>query len=621
MSRTMLRSPFGFLLLVGSSAALWAADPAPQPPAKVVVLPDLSEYRTVENAITATLAKGPAQPAALAGYLGVQVTGDRPGELVIGAVEPDSAAERAGLQAGDLLVSFAGQSVHDVEEFRQALQGRAAGEVVKLAVARKGKPVEVSATLAAVSRPLKERQRAVLGVLLAETPKDGGVAIEQVEPGSPAATAGLKAGDVVVKIDDKAVSTRAALREILGQRAPGETVALTVKRDGKTQDVKVKLAADESEDFRGRFRGLGGLGGYWKKPVYRLGVVCIEYPDVKHNAKITRKNWQEALFSRKTYTGKNSPTGQPVYGSLNDYYEEQSFGALRVEGEVFSWIEVSKKRLEYGQSDRNRTALLTEALDKLLARDGADALKDVDGLFFLYAGDVVRTNRGNLYWPHRASVTHQGKRWPYFISFEGGERMATISVACHEFGHLLGLPDLYARPESPGSEGVGAWCAMSEQIGNGRPQHFCAWSKEQLGWVQPAVIDPTVKQKLILAPVEDSPRQCFKVLVKPDGSEYLLLENRCKKGFDQDLPGEGLLIWRVVGNRPVLEESHGVEGPPGPKVHLTAVPYPSAANNAFTPYTTPSSRSQLGGGLPVHITNIRRLPDGRITFCIGYRYL
>ena len=78
--------------------------------------------------------------------------------------------------------------------------------------------------------------------------------------------------------------------------------------------------------------------------------------------------------------------------------------------------------------------------------------------------------------------------------------MTNISVFCHEFGHMLGLPDLYARPEKPGMEGVGIWCAMSNQAGNGRPQHFCAWSKEKLGWVKPAVIDPTVKQKLVLAP-------------------------------------------------------------------------------------------------------------------------
>ncbi len=76
----------------------------------------------------------------------------------------------------------------------------------------------------------------------------------------------------------------------------------------------------------------------------------------------------------------------------------------------------------------------------------------------------------------------------------------------------------------------------------------------------------------------------------------------------------------MANNRPVLEESHGVLGPQGPNVFRESVPYPSAANDAFTPYTVPSSQSKLGGGLPVHLTNIRRLPDGRVTFHIGYEY-
>jgi hypothetical protein len=185
---------------------------------------------------------------------------------------------------------------------------------------------------------------------------------------------------------------------------------------------------------------------------------------------------------------------------------------------------------------------------------------------------------------------------------------------------MLGLPDLYARPENPGSEGLDIWCAMSNQAGNGRPQHFSAWCKEKLNWTKPAVIDPTVKQKISLAPVESSPKECVKVLVRPDGSEYFLLEYRAKKGFDESLPAQGLLIWRVVGNRPILEEAHGVEGPAGPRVFRDYVPFPNESNRSFTPYTTPSSRSQLGGGLPVWITNIEKLPNGRIGFDIGYEY-
>src|SRR6185503_12625767 len=131
---------------------------------------------------------------------------------------------------------------------------------------------------------------------------------------------------------------------------------------------------------------------------------------------------------------------------------------------------------------------------------------------------------------------------------------------------------------------------------------------------------PAVPQKLVLAPIHTSPRECFKVLVRPDGSEYFLLENRARKGFDVSLPAEGLLVWRVVRGRPILEESHGVAGPAGPRSHMSAVPFPSEANDAFTPYTIPSSRPQLGGGTPVYLNNIRRLPDGRIAFWIGYEF-
>jgi M6 family metalloprotease-like protein len=392
-------------------------------------------------------------------------------------------------------------------------------------------------------------------------------------------------------------------------------------RRGKTEFEKsIELVADDStsslapEEQRTRTP--------WKKDVYRLAVICVEFPDAKHNAEVKTPDWSDSFFSHHSYTNKNV-TGQKAYGSMADYYEEISCGKLRVEGKVFDWVEVKGKRSEFntGRTGSSRSNLFASAIAAVLKRDGASALKDFDGIGLIYAGArYPNANRGSILWPHRASITIRGKSWPYVIVAEGGERMATISTMCHETGHILGLPDLYARPENPGSEGAGTWCAMSNQSPNGRPQHFSAWSKEQLGWLTPVVIDPTVKQKLVLAPIENSPNECFKVLVRPDGSEYFLLENRRKIGFDASLAAEGLLIWRVVANRPMLEEAHGVDGPNGPRVFLTSVPYPSKANHSFTPYTTPSSRSQLGGGAPVFITNIQKLADGRITFDIGHEF-
>src|SRR5205085_2467405 len=100
------------------------------------------------------------------------------------------------------------------------------------------------------------------------------------------------------------------------------------------------------------------------------------------------------------------------------------------------------------------------------------------------------------------------------------------------------------------------------------------------GWLEPTLIDPTVKQKLMLRPVQHSPKECYKVLVRPDGSEYFLLENRIKRGFDRDLPAEGLLVWRVANGKPVLEESHGIPGPPEAPPPAPPPPPPDVPDSA-----------------------------------------
>jgi M6 family metalloprotease-like protein len=643
MTRTRLPAAALLAAVVGAAAAADTPTVAP-PPRKAV---DLTGYRTTATAIKAdpkefkAAAAGPA--AAVAGYVGVALS-ERSGRPVIEAVEPDSPAAEAGLKDGDVIRQIAGGEVTTLAGVREVLRGLRAKDKLTLTVERAGKPLTLTALARPVSAPLTPGAggtgRVIMGVTIREGGRPGGgVRLDEITTGGPADKGGLKAGDVIVVIDGKDVADATAFRDMMGERKAGDALALIVERAGKRVETKVTVAAEDAggrPTGGGRF-GPGGAGGgwddrlpsAWRKPGYNLAIIGIEYPDQKHNSKIADKDWEASLFSTGAYTG-TSATGQKVYGSMADYYRDLSYGNFTVTGKFVGWVEVAKNRQEYstgsGTSVREKSSLLTEAMDKYAAKNGKDALKDFDGVFFLYAGSPVQTTRGSLYWPHRASVTHGGKRWPYFIVSEMGRGggMMDISVFCHEFGHMLGLPDLYARPEVPGMEGVGVWCAMSQQNGSGRPQQFSAWCKEQLGWVKPTVIDPRVKQRLVLGPIEDSPAECFKVMLKPDGSEYLLLENRAKKGWDEVLPAHGLLIWRVIpGNvtqRVFLEESHGVEGPAGPRSFPQAVPYPSKSNNAFTPFTTPSSKTVTGGGLPVYITNIRKLPDSRVTFHIGYEY-
>lgn len=581
------------LLLAGWSRGAAEAHAAP---------PDLSEFRTVATAITAQVGHtAPARPGQ-PGYLGIQVDADG-GKLVIAQVDPDSPAGRDGLEAGDVVRTVAGQAPTTVAALRGLLRARTPGDAVPLTVLRQGKPVERTVTLAAPGRPPSApAARAVLGVQLSDA--NGGARVDGVVANSPAEEAGLRKDDLIVRADGKPVSDLDRIRMALDDKRPGDLLPLLVRRDGKDREFRVKLGGDRGPPASSP-RWDDRTARVWERNDYRLAVIPVEFPDVKHNEQITTRDWTQALFSRGKYTGR-SATGQAVYGSLNDYYQEQSSGRFRILGRVFPYVEVGRDRAEYG-TDPDRYALLTEALDRLLERDGRDALDGFDGLFFLYAGERVPTTRGALYWPHRSSFSYRGRRRDYFLCPEGGPRMSSISLMAHEFGHLLGLPDLYARPESPGSAGAGVWCTMANGHGrDGKPLHLCAWCKERLGWLRPAVLDPTVRQKLILSPVEGSATECYKVLLRPDGSEYLLLEDRTATGFDRDLPGAGLLIWRVADGKPVLEQSPGVAGP-----------YPGRANATFAP----SGGSARAGGRAVYFTDVRRLPDGRVTFQVGDEYL
>jgi len=605
------------ILILSITIAVRAADPAPA---------DLAEYKTPATAIAADAQlQRPSFRHALAAHLGINVEPDGDG-LKIARIEPGSAAATAGLLVGDGVKSIMGQAVSTVEAMKKQLADSRAGQTIGLIVVRNGNDVAVQVKLLAPSNPMRDRP--VLGVRLIE--EGDGVKIEGITPGSPAENAGLLVGDVVMRIDGTATKSLQELRDNVGEKYPGDVVTVEVRRVEAKLALPVKLAlASAIEDMPTLTGWNADNPRLFRKPVYRLAVIPVAFPDVPLNEKVKAADWEAALFSQGEYK-QASATGQNVYGSMNDFYREVSFGKFEVKGKVLDAVTVVKKRAEYAQT-ANRSALLTEACDQLVGWKGEDVLKDYDGIYFIYAGRRVQTQRGGIYWPHRAAFSYKGKRWAYFICPEGGERagtggaserMASISVVCHEFGHMLGLPDLYARPEVPGEVGLGVWCSMSTGHGeDGKPKHFSAWCKEQMGWLKPTVIDPRVKQKLILGPVQDSERECYKVLLRPDGSEYLLLENRIKKNFDRDLPGEGLLIWRVVDGRPVLEESHGIGGNDGTRKFLGAVPYPSPSNRAFTPETTPSSRSLKSGAWPVHITDIRRLEDGRITFQIGYEYL
>jgi M6 family metalloprotease-like protein len=129
-----------------------------------------------------------------------------------------------------------------------------------------------------------------------------------------------------------------------------------------------------------------------------------------------------------------------------------------------------------------------------------------------------------------------------------GSSLIEIGVYTHEFGHAFGLPDLYDTDGS--SEGIGNWGLMAagsyggDGVHPATPSHMCAWSKEQLGWVDPVVLcdDQT---GVSLSAVETG-GDVLKIY--PHGhlsDEYFLVENRVRTGYDTYLPVSGIAVWHI----------------------------------------------------------------------------
>jgi putative serine protease PepD len=84
-------------------------------------------------------------------------------------------------------------------------------------------------------------QHATLGVSAQTAPDGGGAAIQEVQANSPAASAGLRNGDVIVKVGDRAVVDVDSLVAAVRDHDPGSKVEITYKRDGKEAKATATL--------------------------------------------------------------------------------------------------------------------------------------------------------------------------------------------------------------------------------------------------------------------------------------------------------------------------------------------------------------------------------------------
>jgi serine protease Do len=176
---------------------------------------------------------------------------------LVGEVTPNSPASRGGLKTGDIIRDVNGQAIADANQLRLKIGMMTAGTEVKLNVLRDGTPMDVAVKLGEFPSSEqqaslgKEQSNAALQGVTVEniTPdvaqemnlpaKTKGVVVEEVNPASHAADAGLQPGDVIQQVNHQSVKDMRDFNQAMSTTKSNSPVLLLIDRDGNTMFLAV----------------------------------------------------------------------------------------------------------------------------------------------------------------------------------------------------------------------------------------------------------------------------------------------------------------------------------------------------------------------------------------------
>lgn len=306
----------------------------------------------------------------------------------------------------------------------------------------------------------------------------------------------------------------------------------------------------------------------------------IEEMDSMHNAKNYTRDY-EYVYRGNTYQVSSE-------GSARQYFYDASFGQYNPQFDVIGPVTVSREYAYYGknnvntQFDQRPWEMVKEACviaDTLLDVDFTQYDNDnddiVDFVYVIYAGYGEADGGGaNTIWPHsyqlsaagaycrldgvRVDLYACGNEIDYYTKKHTG-----IGTFCHEFSHVLGLPDLYTT-EGQTHKTLGEWSILDygpyNNDGN-TPPAYSAYERFFMGWLTPEVIVDSANirleelnssQRALLISTEDKHNLIGN---DPKSTRFYLLENRQQQGWDTYLPGHGLMLTYVQYNATRWQEN------------------------------------------------------------------
>lgn len=289
----------------------------------------------------------------------------------------------------------------------------------------------------------------------------------------------------------------------------------------------------------------------------RFLILLVEFSDKKFTCS---ENPQQAFNNMVNQPGYSANGG---VGSVLDWFNDQSHGRFEPTFDVLGPFKAPKDHSYYSKDDTAYAPELLKAIcqtyDSEIDFSQYDNDKDgyVDNVFMFYAGHNAAEG-GTGIWPHAWSVSGCRCDGVYVYSYactseyngnDNSKTMAGIGTYCHEFSHVIGLPDMYdTNYETNGeAEDTGYFDPMASGPYNKNgcaPPYMNAEELVMLGWMDGFDELNGDTGRYTLGPIHEA--HGARVQTKTSG-EYFFFEYRDGKGWDQyiNLQPHGLLVYHV----------------------------------------------------------------------------
>lgn len=341
-------------------------------------------------------------------------------------------------------------------------------------------------------------------------------------------------------------------------------------------------------------------------------IILVEY----NNQSFSRADYNAIvndMVNQENYAGYDNSTYGKYTGSVRDYFYDNSNGRFSPQFDIVGPVQVNRSKY-FAEGTENCTQLIYDVVNAAdpyvdFSEYDRDGDGEVDMVYFIFAG--LGSHMGNdprLIWPHAYYVYNPNNYWTPVVKdnvrlgryacstelygYSSWNILDGIGTIAHEFGHVLGLPDLYDTDyEGSGGESKdpGDWSIMSGGSYSNyarTPSGYTIYERYALGFATPEIINAEGTRSLE-AIANSNKGYRIDSQIK---NEFFLLENRQNNTkWDKHLPGHGMLVMRVDSTNASVWNNNTVNANPsrnyfeivragGKNAAASADPFPGTKN-------------------------------------------